>query len=30
MYKKMGFFDEGMANSTWGGIQWHEMSCVIG
>jgi len=30
MYKKMGFRDEGIANSTWGGIQWHEMSCVIG
>ena len=30
MYEKMGFRDEGIANSTWGGIQWHEMSCVIG
>ena len=30
MYKKMGFRDEGIANSTWGGNQWHEMSCVIG
>lgn len=25
MYKKMGFFDLGLANSTWGGEQWHEM-----
>ena len=25
MYKKMGFFDNGVANSTWGGEQWHEM-----
>jgi len=30
MYKKMGFRDEGIANSTWGGNQWHEMCCVIG
>lgn len=29
MYKKMGFRDEGISNSTWGGEQWHEMSCVI-
>lgn len=29
MYKKMGFRDEGIANSTWGGEQWHEMSCVL-
>ena len=26
MYKKMGFFDEGIANSSWGGEEWHEMS----
>ena len=25
MYAKMGFRDLGMANSTWGGEQWHEM-----
>ena len=25
MYKKMGFADNGVANSTWGGEQWHEM-----
>lgn len=29
MYKKMGFRDHGIANSSWGGVQWHEMSCVI-
>lgn len=29
MYTKMGFRDQGLANSTWGGEQWHEMSCVI-
>lgn len=30
MYTKMGFHDEGMADSSWGGEEWHEMSCVIG
>lgn len=30
MYKKMGFRDEGISNSTWGGEEWHEMSQVIG
>lgn len=30
MYKKMGFKDEGIANSTWGGEEWHEMSCILG
>ena len=25
MYKKMGFQDNGIANSTWGGEEWHEM-----
>ena len=29
MYKKMGFHDDGIANSSWGGEEWHEMSCVI-
>ena len=29
MYTKMGFHDEGIANSSWGGEEWHEMSCVI-
>jgi ribosomal protein S18 acetylase RimI-like enzyme len=26
MYEKMGFIDNGIANSTWGGEEWHEMS----
>ncbi len=30
MYKKFGFTDRGMADSSWGGEQWHEMTCVIG
>lgn len=30
MYKKMGFIDRGIANSTWGGEEWHEMSCTLG
>lgn len=30
MYEKMGFQDDGIANSTWGGEEWHEMSYVIG
>lgn len=25
MYKKMGFQDEGIADSSWGGEEWHEM-----
>ena len=25
MYEKMGFIDLGIAQSTWGGEQWHEM-----
>ena len=29
MYKKMGFVDEGMANSSWGGEEWHEMSYFL-
>ena len=29
MYKKMGFQDKGLANSTWGGEAWHEMSYEI-
>lgn len=29
MYKKMGFIDNGIANSTWGGEEWHQMSYVI-
>ena len=26
MYRKFGFSDQGIANSTWGGEQWHEMT----
>lgn len=26
MYAKMGFADEGISDSVWGGEQWHEMS----
>jgi ribosomal protein S18 acetylase RimI-like enzyme len=26
MYEKMGFTDRGIASSTWGGEEWHEMS----
>ena len=29
MYRKFGFQDNGIANSTWGGEEWHEMSRVI-
>lgn len=29
MYERMGFRDEGISGSTWGGEQWHEMSCDI-
>ena len=29
MYEKLGFNDRGIADSTWGGEQWHEMTCVI-
>lgn len=29
MYQKMGFHDDGMANSTWGGEEWHQMSLFI-
>lgn len=29
MYQKMGFSDKGIANSSWGGEQWHEMICTI-
>ena len=25
MYEKFGFVDRGIANSTWGGEEWHEM-----
>lgn len=29
MYEKMGFQNKGIANSSWGGEQWYEMSCVL-
>lgn len=29
MYQKMGFQDNGIADSTWGGEEWHEMSCEV-
>ena len=29
MYKKFQFADDGMANSTWGGETWHQMTRVI-
>lgn len=29
MYQKMGFSDLGIANSIWGGEQWHEMYYVL-
>jgi ribosomal protein S18 acetylase RimI-like enzyme len=30
MYEKMGFADRGIADSSWGGEEWHEMSYEIG
>lgn len=30
MYEKFGFQDRGIANSAWGGEEWHEMSCTLG
>lgn len=29
MYIKFGFEDRGIADSTWGGEEWHEMTCRI-
>lgn len=29
MYEKMGFCDRGIADSAWGGEEWHEMSYTI-
>lgn len=29
MYEKMGFQDEGISDSTWGGEQWHEMRYIL-
>ena len=30
MYQKMGYEDNGMSVSSWGGEQWHEMTCKLG
>ena len=30
MYQKFGFMDRGIADSTWGGEEWHEMTCTLG
>lgn len=29
MYEKFGFVDKGIADSTWGGEEWHEMGMVL-
>ncbi|MDD6573153.1 MAG: GNAT family N-acetyltransferase [Thermoflexaceae bacterium] len=29
MYEKMGFCNNGIAKSSWGGEQWFEMTCVL-
>lgn len=29
MYQRMGFRDDGIANSAWGGEEWHQMSLPI-
>lgn len=29
MYEKMGFKNQGLADSSWGGEQWFEMSCEL-
>lgn len=29
MYEKFGFADLGIADSTWGGEEWHEMSYTL-
>lgn len=29
MYEKFGFRDDGIADSTWGGEQWHQMTYTI-
>lgn len=29
MYEKMGFQNNGIAHSTWGGEQWYEMSIQV-
>ena len=29
LYKKMGYVDHGISQSSWGGEQWHEMVCML-
>ena len=29
MYEKMGFHNDGISQSTWGGEEWYEMSCLL-
>jgi len=29
MYEKLGFADQGISDSSWGGEEWHEMTCSI-
>lgn len=29
MYLKFGFADQGIANSSWGGEEWHEMTIIL-
>lgn len=29
MYEKLGFSDHGLANSSWGGEEWHEMMYAL-
>lgn len=29
MYEKMGFADQGISASAWGGVQWHEMALLL-
>lgn len=29
MYKKFGFRERGISNSSWGGEEWYEMSCTL-
>ena len=29
MYRKFGFTDLGQANSSWGGVKWHQMEIIL-
>ena len=29
MYKKMGYTDNGISDSSWGGEEWHEMEMIL-